>query len=54
MKGKCVLISGSLMAVQALKKFAPPISILIKAGAEDSIRYCMLLIIILLLLNFKC
>ncbi len=42
MKGKCVLISGSLMAVQSLKKFAPPISILIKAGAEDSIRWLII------------
>lgn len=36
-KGKHVLMAGSLIAVQSLKSFAPPISILIKAGAEDSI-----------------
>ena len=39
------------MAVQSLKKFAPPISILIKAGAEDSIR-CVVDYFVLNLLSY--
>ena len=37
-QGKHVLIAGSIASLRALQTFAPPISILVKAGAEDSIK----------------
>uniref|UniRef100_A0A1X7SGD2 Uncharacterized protein n=1 Tax=Amphimedon queenslandica TaxID=400682 RepID=A0A1X7SGD2_AMPQE len=37
-KGKHVLVGGSIASLHRLKTFAPPISILVKAGAEESIK----------------
>ena len=33
-----MLLAGNGLTLHTLKTFAPPISILVKAGAEDSIR----------------
>ena len=38
-QGKHVLLAGGVVALHSLNTFAPPISILVKAGAEESIRY---------------
>ena len=39
LQGKHVLLAGGVVALHSLNTFAPPISILVKAGAEESIRY---------------